>query len=242
MKNNLLITIGDSWTEGVGCYEPELISKYKSGEITSTELYVKSMPRFKSHGWPSILATKMGYDVLNLGRGGASNSGEAKRLIIDEDNYGLKKKYNNVFLIFLISDPGRFSFYSGGELLDIRLNDDTCLSWEVAKEYVKYVIKDIQEDTFKETACYLKMVENFCTVNDYTFFYGSAFSDMQALDLYYKHPNNLHYYEKHHYKVHYSDLLKSNMWAHCNHPNELGYEMIATEMYTKIKELLGEKL
>jgi hypothetical protein len=53
MKNNLLITIGDSWTEGVGYYDPELIPEYKSGKITATELYIKSIPGFRTQGWPN---------------------------------------------------------------------------------------------------------------------------------------------------------------------------------------------
>jgi len=240
MNNRLLITLGDSWTEGVGCYEKDLLKQFQLGLISTKDLYIKSIPRFKKEGWPPRLAKKLNADLINLGHGGASNSGEAKRLITKNNLYGLRKKYNEVLLIFLISDPGRFSFYSGGEILDIRLNDKTCLAWEVAEPYVTHVIKDVFEDTFKETAFYLKIVENFCKLNDYIFFYGSAFSNMKILDKYFTHTNNLHFYDKHNRTVNYGNLLKDEMWAHCNHPNELGYEFMAVEMYEKIKQRLGK--
>ena len=79
MKKKLLITLGCSCTEGVGCYDlsinPEKLTYLK---LPPKELRL-TRQRFHRLGWPNRVGRKINADkVLNLGVGGSSNSAHLK--------------------------------------------------------------------------------------------------------------------------------------------------------------------
>ena len=68
MKKKLLITLGCSFTEGVGCYDPELLKQYPViNEKIKGDIYNKSIGYFHANGWPPRLQQKLNYDrLINL--------------------------------------------------------------------------------------------------------------------------------------------------------------------------------
>jgi hypothetical protein len=71
MKKKLLITLGCSYTEGVGCYESRFLENNnpKPG-IFWPDAYEGSRARFHAEGWPAKLQKLLNYDhLINLGKG-----------------------------------------------------------------------------------------------------------------------------------------------------------------------------
>ena len=133
MKQKLLITLGCSHTEGVGCWDLDnMPNDIKPGSKDFSFYYEKNQQRFHERGWPNKVGKKLGYDkVLNLGRGGASISQNVKQFFekcLDSD-------YSNydVLLIWLLPEPSRISFYKGRVLKSISNYED------FHKEYIKWL-------------------------------------------------------------------------------------------------------
>ena len=225
-NSKLLITLGDSWTHGVGNYDPAGLADFEDGLITMEKLYPMSFDLFYKDSWPSVLSNKLGYDLINLGKGGDSNSAQAKRFICDFDEKNIVDldKYESVTVLWLLSDPFRFSFYANHKLR----------SWHAQSpdEIIKWYTIDIHKtdlDGWLETKFFLKSVDNYCKNKKFNFVYGSAFTDITPLDTIYKSEKNIHnrIVQK---KV--SEFLNAKRyWAHCGHPNTMGYNQIANDLY-----------
>ena len=85
MKPKLLITLGCSWTEGVGCYVPSVYYNASTAvtfndiEPLISKYHDKNKKNFHEFGWPNRLGKKLAFDkVINLGVGGSSNSTAVK--------------------------------------------------------------------------------------------------------------------------------------------------------------------
>ena len=105
MKTKLLITLGCSYTEGVGCYDPSVLNdeKLPLGVGRGFEVYTKSLDRFHNFGWPSRLQKKLQYDSLwNIGHGGASNSETAKRWMELFGDKNLSEEYD-VLVLWMVT-------------------------------------------------------------------------------------------------------------------------------------------
>jgi hypothetical protein len=242
-KENLLITIGDSWTEGVGCYDTEYLLKHTSGQVTAEELYKESRKRksFFKNSWPMILSQKLDYDLLNMGLGGSSNSGAAKRLIYTQSPQNtlysinrieeFKLAYKKITIIWMLTEDMRFSFYSDKNVTDYQ-------SWGDNPIYNLYIekVNVCDEDGYFETIFYLEAVRHYCISQGFNFFYCSGFSNIKNIMKYYNTENNIHNYTEY---TQYSDMLREtkffeapqDVWAFCKHPNELGYKIIADNLY-----------
>jgi hypothetical protein len=244
MNNNLLITLGDSWTEGVGCYLPELVDP--TSNIVPHDVYVKSkeVGLFRELGWPKRVSDVINFDLLNLGSGGHANSSIAK-LFIDEQYQSLKEKYDNVIVIFLATDPFRFSFYSNDAIQTFstrgffyksgfdKIHTDSDV---YQSNFIKYYTSIVEvNDAAKETAFYLKCIENFCELNKYKFYWGTAFTDVNEIANHYPVTKCLNYGDFKSYGHYISETIGSDGFAPCHHPNELGYELIANHILSKIK-------
>lgn len=228
--------MGDSWTEGVGCYDPDLLSAYLTKKIDMQDLYKQSKKRglFSKGSWPTQLSKMLDCDLINIGEGADSNSGSAKRLIQDYNNIISErtKNYEKVTVVWLISAPERFSFYSDRRIRNFSQEDSN----KMRKAYYKDVIK-YNDDFLLETSFYLKTVYWYCKANGYNFIYGSAFSPTRELEKIYNPENNIHRYipeeSLNQYIEKYDD---DSLWAPCRHPNEKGYTIMAQRMYSIIDE------
>lgn len=225
-KDTLLITLGDSWTHGVGTYSDKIIEEWKKAKKWSDyrqkQVYIESYNDFYKHSWATHLAKKLNADILNYGVGGSANSACAKRLIYDYDT-DWKKQYKKVIVVFLLSASERFSFYKESRVHSY-LNG--MHFWE---EYVKEI--DSVNDTILETNFYIKAVQYYCRAKGYLFYYANAFSD-GYIDL----PSNLH---RHTQFKNYGELLSMfprSVSEIDGHPNKLGYAFIAEDMYNTLIE------
>ena len=67
MKPKLLITLGCSLTEGVGCYNLDLLPKNPNQDYFLDLKLEKHSKRFLKYGWPNVLGNHLNYDlVINM--------------------------------------------------------------------------------------------------------------------------------------------------------------------------------
>jgi len=233
-NKNLLIALGDSWTEGVGCYTDEIVSKYKSNKITKDQAFNLGRQYFNLNSWPTILSKLLNFDVINLGRAGASNSAMAK-LLINEHDKNYKNNYENVYVIFLISEPARISFYS----------DKKVQSWQpsgnpvdpIMEVYIKNIMHS-DYDTNMESIFSLKSINYYCQAKGYKFFYGSAFYNIDSsLNSLFNLPDqNFHNFMKEQSMIHIVNTSQLKSQLECGHPNQKGYNVIANKIHNIMVE------
>jgi hypothetical protein len=251
-KKKLLITMGCSLTEGVGCYNMdnfpiEYKDKFKGrgradindiGDFFDSDVgtlfYDSSKDRFHELGWPVQLGKKLGYDkIINLGLGASSTSGQVKQFF---EKY-LDKDLTNwdVLIIWLLPDASRMSFYFHRTINNLlpAMSSDVDMSLE--SEYIKK-IGNVVTDTVLEQIFYIKVMEQVCQSKGYSILIShNNGEDNEELYLRYKSKNYL------------SPTSNINVmdWSGYNgddvicfegHPNELGYSIMAQNMYELIKE------
>ena len=233
-NKNLLIALGDSWTEGVGCYTDEIVSKYKSDKITKDEAFNLGRQHFNLNSWPTVLSELLNFDVINLGLAGSSNSAMSK-LLINEYDINYKDDYENVYVIFLISEPARISFYS----------DKKIQSWQPSGNPIDPImeiyIKEIMHSNYDidmESVFALKTINYYCQAKGYKFFYGSAFYNVSSsLNTLFNLPNqNFHNFMKEQSMIHIVNTHELKSQLECGHPNQKGYNVIANKMHSIIVE------
>lgn len=230
--NKLLITLGDSWTHGVGSYEPELLSQFMKNELGSKEMYGMSNDRFYETGWPSVLSDRLKCDLINYGTGGDSNSACVKRLINEYDE-DYKKDYDHVTVIWLLTNTVRFSFYSDNQLKSFSPAGNH--TDPIFKKYIKDVVKS-DNDAYLETAFYLKTMQYYCKAKGYNFIYGSAWEGILPLNEVVNLDSNIHNFVQQGGVTSLACVLEDGDRSHCLHPNEQGYKRIADYLYTVISE------
>jgi len=252
----MLITMGDSFTEGTGCYNYEAVGLPRDyyRPITS-DLYHASITEFHNNGWPPILQNILGYDVLlNLGLGGSSNSGSMKLFIEKTHDLNLFDDYD-VTVIWMFTHPYRYSLYYNKEVFNMspaadygenrRLNN-------LNKAYVEF-FKDMEDDTAMETVFLIRTLSMICKEKcnflTGTFFYSENINNILP------HFKNSSFFIHNHIgeiKPVCSDCGKfyctdhpGRVSAHCGHPNHIGYKMIAEKMAdvirTNYKEFIPAK-
>ena len=77
-KSKILITLGCSYTEGVGCFDVDLMEKYNTTDYNSLprEQLLIQLDKFHKDGFPNKLGKLLNYDkVINMGLGGSGTSG-----------------------------------------------------------------------------------------------------------------------------------------------------------------------
>jgi hypothetical protein len=237
MKKKLLITLGCSYTEGVGCYEPTLLNEFGNPIKANDIVYTQSINRFHRMGWPIHLQKKIQYDYLwNLGYGGASNSTTVKRWFEVFSDVNLSEQYD-VLVLWMVTFAGRISFYKNGIVKTILPNSKNIGSAEeLYKSYINFLDKDFKKDIMLETYFYVNIIKNICDLANYKFLYINVnSSDGIKLDSLMKGSNSLNFLYKTLYPTHDKILDVSNgNKAFCGHPNEKGYEIIADTLFNLI--------
>lgn len=235
MKKKLLITMGDSVTEGIGCYD---YSKMSNPNVTYYELPKEEaeyqLDRFHELGWPNRLGKKLNYDkVINLGWGGSGQSAHVKLLF--EKIIGKDFSEYDVLVVWMLSEPARFSFYSGGTIRQFMPHLAGVDGHEMELSYIKD-IEDIESDSILETIFYIKCVEQICENNNFNLQITSWHQDSNK-KIFEIYPSKYHmkpYQSSYIAKVFNDDLDKSSKV--CSHPNENGYEDIAQNMFNSISK------
>jgi hypothetical protein len=237
MKKKLLITLGCSFTEGVGCYNPELVLKLKAGIIDRSELEDLSFDRFHANSWPPRLQKKLNYDhLINIGKGGSGESYQFKRFIEEFGGQDLSEEYE-VLVCWLQQPPGRLSFYRAGLLTTIHPSNPKPFYDEdyLGKAYAMF-IREIDLDMCLEQVMHIKAIRDICVGRKYKFliFPGFMTKDYVAhLSKFLDVPEDM---SKYYHTLHESNgnllpQLNSMKSLICDHPNEKGYEFIAHNMF-----------
>lgn len=214
---NLLITLGDSWTAGVGCYTNEALEQLAAKKIDQHEAYMMSLDSFSKNSWPKQVASNLRCKLINLAQGGSSNCAQAK-LLFDSVPDDLCNRYDKVFVVWLLSDSYRPSYYVDGKVK----------SWTpVDKLYrtIQKLTRRTELDTQLETNFYIKCVEKFCKSNNYTFLFSNTWGFSHSLI---NHPSDMIN------ELNCGDVIShgipEEMYAHCRHPNEQGHKVIASKI------------
>lgn len=238
-KPRLLITIGDSLTEGTGCYDLELIKKHNITQQDNyynynnpynkkfEEFYNNSIEGFHELGWPNKLGKKLNYDkVINIGASGSSTSAHLK-LFVEKILPKNLSKYD-VLVIWMLTDSQRISFYTNGKITGFNAGT------ELHNEYVN-TSSDIFYDSTLETIFYIKCMEEICKNNNFdlliTAFGRPAFNQIRSM-----------YDSKYYMKENDGELTflcsldASQMSSICQHPNEFGYEIFSENMFESIQK------
>lgn len=229
MKKKLLITMGCSLTEGVGCYGDMTKEKWNQ------DMYEDFLDRFHQYAWPTHLVKKMGYDkLINLGLGASSTSGQLKQF---SEKY-LHKDLSeyDVLIIWLLTDSSRFSFY-----LDYQIHNYLCTFVDdsestLSKSYI-HEMNDINADTLLEQVFYIKMMEQICENKGYKLLLVNSSSD--------EHKRLVDFYESDNYLTIDNPHTIFNNDAEgdeylspigCHHPNESGYEIVSNKIFDLIQK------
>lgn len=178
--DNVIIGLGDSFTQGVGAYSietwksiPENHSKYNiSGQLFLDEQAQNS--------WVRQLANRLGYKTFNLGVNGAGNRAAVREMFLNR----LPKNLGNVIVILMATGIERYDF--------LKQSDETAgVNWhqkwqtifptmsnrgpisKLEREYLQQIWSprnDALEFLFN-----INDAKNFCTSHGYKFLFGSAF-------------------------------------------------------------------
>jgi hypothetical protein len=229
MKKKLLITMGDSVTEGVGCYD---YSKISDTSNLSLEEERYQTQRFHTYGWPNRLGKKLNYDkVINIGWAGSGQSAHVKLLF--EKIIGKDFSEYDVLIVWLLSEPSRFSFYSYGRISQFLPNMAGKYGHELEVAYIKD-IGNIEQDSNLETIFYIKCMEQICENNNFnlqiTSWHNHSFNYIKQL-------YNSKYYMKSTNNNPICSIMKGEYKSKiCEHPNEKGYEIISQNMFNSIQK------
>lgn len=235
MKKKLLITLGCSYTEGVGCYEPSELTNEKlpRGVGDGFEIYAKSLDRFHNFGWPTRLQKQLQYDSLwNLGNAGASNSQLVKRWMELFADKNLSEEYD-VLVLWMVTYAERISFYKNGKITSFNANANHIS--ELYSSYIKFLGNNVSKDTMLETYFYVNTIQNICKLSNCNFLYINVDHNQgKTLDSLMKSSSSLNfqYKEKYPHKSIITNFGENT--AFCGHPNEQGYEDIANILYDLI--------
>jgi hypothetical protein len=239
MKQRVLITLGDSWTEGVGCYGIEetnlFVDENKRISLSRRQEFVdRYLDNFHKEGWPNRVGKKLGFDkVINLGWGASSNSSDVKSFY----NFVRHNDFSDseVLVIWMMTDPVRFSFYIDSELKDYMYYSG--FSSELSKEYINE-LKDFDKDPILEQIYYIESLKTLCDLNGLDLVLTSWSKTFHLLTRLYQSKNYLFgtgFFLKPPYDK--SDDGKTYKYhSFCLHPNELGYEWVADKIVDGIKE------
>lgn len=246
MKPKLLITLGCSYTEGVGCYDEEEVKKLLLSGIDprkNYDFYVRSRDRFHKFGWPANLQKMLKYDkLINLGKGGTSNTQHLKKFIEEFSENNLSEQYD-VLIIWFMTFPSRISFYRHGRLESVipSINiDGEPNSFKKMRDAYSSFINDENLDPALEQLFCLKTIRTICKGFNYNFLFSNAdyVSNLTLKQLYNTNVNlndglqNI--YGETSFLQHISDPQYHSL-LRCHHPNEKGYKIIADKMFTIIE-------
>lgn len=235
MKKKLLITLGCSLTEGLGCYgdnvPAEDIVSINKGIIS--EKYKK---RFQEYGWPKTLYNLLNYDeLINLGKMGYSTSGNLK--LFSETYLDKDLSEYEVLVIWQLPQSSRISLYIYDDcrteyrVNNFMLNEDDNFTKEIINK-----VKHPWEAGIREQIFCIKMMEQICENNNWNLIVlptaietYEKLNELYSSQYFLSQPLDWNEFPKD--KEHVSPI--------CKHPNESGYKFIGEKIFELIKKDLN---
>ena len=235
MKKKLLITMGCSHTEGVGCYDVDNMSQLTHYACLPRKEEIIQRKNFHKLGWPNRLGKKLGYDkVINLGLGGSSISGQVKQFF--EKYVDVDLSDWDVLIVWLLSEPSRISFYMGGIVENFCQSNSQAMYMEYLK-LINQTNYDPDIDLLLENIFHIKIIEQVCVSKRYSLLLTPGYDEKIFTKLFTLHKS------KYYLNKNPKSLLKEELWNtyRCNipegdsHLNAEGYEIFASRIYDEIK-------
>jgi len=229
----LLIAIGCSSTAGTGCYEPGAVVEFQQDQDLD-KLIQRSQASYAQFSWPRQVADGMGWDVVNLGVPGGSNSGSVKHLYAYEPT----EDYDQVHVIFMVTEKTRFSVYGHGRVQDYspaRLIDRKGGLWvnnlhDNQKKLMEYWLLTQDIETEQEAKFYIQAAAACAASRGWRFNWVPAFTPYEYTDCAdMKTTMGLTHS--------CAQLCGDDDKSHCGHPNRHGYSKIADRMVAALKRL-----
>ena len=231
MKKKLLITLGCSFTEGVGCYDMSVMPEGVKYCGLSKEEKKYQTDRFHSLGWPNQVGKQLGFDkVVNLSKGGTSNSFSAKMLV--ERVMGNREFLcYDVYIIWMATEPTRFSFFDGTFISNFlpSSHEGIGLSHAYFKSIKEYDLGGLNEQVF-----YIKVIEQVCENNNFNLLIVNWSTSFKRLVQLY---NSKYFLFETPPNVLDRAKLTEEDTSFCGHPNESGYKKIAEVIVDNVKNL-----
>lgn len=184
--DNVVIGLGDSFTQGVGAYSAETWRSIKNKNPGTHNISGQSFVKEQGdNNWVRQLTKNFlhGYKTVSLGVNGAGNRAAIKELYLNPlpDNLG------NVVVILMATGIERFDFLKNDRKTSGPENHQKWKTiWPMTEglrkdignleqQYAKYVWSD-ETDTM-EFLLNLAEAQSFCKSKNYKFLFGSAFDD-----------------------------------------------------------------
>jgi hypothetical protein len=232
-KPKLLITLGCSFTEGVGCYSDESIEWYnsKKDKLNEPEIFTilrsKNYERFRNNGWPFLLSKKLKFNkLINMGFGGSSTSGQLKRFFEKYDEFELEK-YDTT-IIWLLSPSARFSKYINQTISDISIYDRIANSYHRLATNTDYTLEQIFT-----MRCMIELCKSY---NINLYFDSWDYHTKDSISTICSKYSQLKYILNHYLNISGIDSIHStNVYKSiCDHPNQQGYKEMTRLIYEKL--------
>lgn len=235
-KGNLLITLGDSWTQGIGAYNENLIATipWIDPNQCPPEIYHGSANDFVESSWPTYISKKYNYNLINLGNGGDSLSAQVKKLY-ELDIKKLRNEYKQVVVICSTVIYSRLSFYNDGNIssyMNIKNDEHT--------DFMQHYVNEIAlqyDDFIKENLFYIKTLINLLQLNDFDYYFVSLYQDDTQLFEHLNKSQVLNEKNEENNFIPLSHYIDKKNYSKCGHPNKKGYLQLAEKLY----ELLNRK-
>lgn len=237
MKRRLLITLGCSFTEGVGCYDFNINPDGKHYTLLPLQDKLKTQKKFHELGWPNTVGKSLGFDkVLNIGAGGTANSTHLK-LFVDKvlpRINSIKKEYD-IFLIWVMTEPSRFSFYTNDSIFNFipsGVGDYRNSNYFKMEHAYLVDMPEVTEGPSREQAFLIKLSEFMFSSLGIEFIYSSWSPEFLKI---YEYVNSVHFLDP---SPHYIEVSQNinDLSPICNHPNEKGYEKMANKIIPLVKK------
>lgn len=240
-SKSTLITLGDSWTEGIGCYghaDTEFMDSMESLAKNTKNLWSASVEwqkfmqsketqqRMSQYSWPSLLSRHYNSRLINLAHAGDSNSGQVK-LLYELDPADMQEP---VQVIFVTTSPDRFSFYHKSGIWNyqpartaspLASNIDPTQAGAHAELAKWFALSQDFDGMQREAQFYIEAAYMRCKALGWRFAWIPAFSN----ELDYSGSNRLHESQ-----VIKDWLTEDADKAVCGHPSEQGYKKIALQL------------
>ena len=133
---NVLITLGCSWTTGIGTSDPY------------------------HYMWPRLLGKQLGFDkLINLSKPGSSNSGRVK-IFNEFIRSGIINQNDEILVIFFMTESFRFSFFKENGLEEFTSETEN----PIVAGYLDLI--HTFDDTLLEQKFYVNCLESMCKSNN----------------------------------------------------------------------------